>query len=663
MERATTFLLVLLFSPECKVAFASALTKHYRDAVLFPGTLPWPGVRRVRRYGGGARAGTEAEEEEEGRAMGPSVRTALESRSERGPERSGSRTDDTAEHDSEFPSDAFETSAASSRDDDDGDSDGSNAGIRDDARDVTRTRLTSASPYAARRALVSRCMDRVTVQLFGSAPIVAHAVAREGLLDALVDTLGDTLGTNVHVGPSLPGLPRGVVNPDGEGVRARLFARPCNDLRMCLAHRPCAHRWLGVRDGTNPHPNRDVAGSNLSPETPSRPFLKTLACVRMMQGMNPRARKTGDHVERESHAWAHAITAETYVLTTLRAAAMSAADGSNPEGGADVTARPEGADAAAVAAVEAAIARAADADADAGPSSTLPTFAQGDVVEALLRAARATIEAACAWTDARIADERASAMFGIPGDDSNPSESGDLPDVAERDGFSLARSPFTEHLPLHRFAAILIHAATAAERFDARLNGEENDFPSRRCAAFLREDAVASRLTRLAEHPSRALAWSDQVRARLWVRNGDEMRRAAAVYGSSRFSAGLGRDADLATTQMALATAAEPHRVSLRILELGRASCLHARPNERRGDLRTDAIEDDEGHESPRGFVHARKRAQPRRRRRRTSPARARTTRSTKRSRRRPFPSRRTETPRICLPGRWSARAARRERW
>ena len=251
----------------------------------------------------------------------------------------------------------------------------------------------------------------------------------------------------------------------------------------------------------------------------------------------------------------------------------------------------------------------ADADADAGPSSTLPTFAQGDVVEALLRAARATIEAACAWTDARIADERASAMFGIPGDDSNPSESGDLPDVAERDGFSLARSPFTEHLPLHRFASILIHAATAAERFDARLNGEENDFPSRRCAAFLREDAVASRLTRLAEHPSRALAWSDQVRARLWVRNGDEMRRAAAVYGSSRFSAGLGRDADLATTQMALATAAEPHRVSLRILELGRASCLHARPNERRGDLRTDAIEDDEGRESPRGFVHARKRA------------------------------------------------------
>ena len=121
--------------------------------------------------------------------------------------------------------------------------------------------MTFASPYAARRALVSRCMDRVTVQLFGSAPIVAHAVAREGLLDALVDTLGDTLGMNVHVGPSLPGLPRGVVNPDGEGVRARLFARPCNDLRMCLAHRPCAHRWLGVRDGTNPHPNRDVAGS------------------------------------------------------------------------------------------------------------------------------------------------------------------------------------------------------------------------------------------------------------------------------------------------------------------------------------------------------------------------------------------------------------------
>ena len=622
MERATTFLLVVLFSPECKVAFAAALTRHYRDAVLFPETLPWPGVRRVRRRGG-ARVDVNVDMEAHARALDPSVRTAPGLSSAPGPGRSGSGTDGAAEPDSEFPSDAFEA-GASSRGDDDGDSDGFDVGTRDGTRDGTLSRLTSASPYAARRALVSRCMDRVTVQLFGSAPIVAHAVAREGLLDALVDTLGDALGANVHVGPSLPGLPRGVVNPDGEGIRARLFARPCNDLRMCLAHRPAAHRWLGVRDATHQNPNRDVAGSNPELESPSRVFLETLECLRMMQGMNPRARKTGDHVERESQAWVHAITAETFVLTTLRAAAMSAADGSNAEGGADVTARPEGADAAAVAAVEAAVRarRAADADADAESSSTLPTFAQGDVVEALLRAARATIEAACAWTDAQIADERATATFRMPGDDSNPPSPvfGDLPDVVERDGFSLARSPFTEHLPLHRLVAILLHAAAVAERAEAEENEEEKKQPSprsglepsrasRRCAAFLREDAVASRVARLAEHPSRALAWSDQVRARLWVRNGDEMRRAAAVYGSARFSAGLGRDADLATTQMALATAAEPHLVTLRILQLGRASCLRARPNDRHDVSRPGAMEGMDGPESARGGVNARKRA------------------------------------------------------
>ena len=50
-ELSTTLVLTLLFNPEFKVAFASALVRHYRDLVLFPNTLPWPGVSRMDRGG------------------------------------------------------------------------------------------------------------------------------------------------------------------------------------------------------------------------------------------------------------------------------------------------------------------------------------------------------------------------------------------------------------------------------------------------------------------------------------------------------------------------------------------------------------------------------------------------------------------------------------
>jgi hypothetical protein len=42
---------------------------------------------------------------------------------------------------------------------------------------------------------------------------------------------------------------------------------------------------------------------------------------------------------------------------------------------------------------------------------------------------------------------------------------------------------------------------------------------------WLPDPDMASKLAVLAEHPIRALTWADQVRARLWVRNGDEVRR------------------------------------------------------------------------------------------------------------------------------------------
>ena len=244
-------------------------------------------------------------------------------------------------------------------------------------------------------------------------------------------------------------------------------------------------------------------------------------------------------------------------------------------------------------------------------------------------------------------------MFGIPGDDLNPSssESGDLPDVAgARRIFARARSPFTEHLPLHRFASILIHAATAAERFDARLNGEENDVPSRRCAAFLREDA-ASRLTRLAEHPSRALARVGPGSRAALVETATrcvERLRCTGARGSARVSV---------ATQTSRRRRWRWRRRLNRTASLSESSNSDARPvstrpNERRGDLRTDAIEDDEGRESPRGFVHARKRAVDfEASAADVAGARARIDEALAIMFMKAVPLRRTETPRICLPG------------
>ena len=49
--------------------------------------------------------------------------------------------------------------------------------------------------------------------------------------------LADTLLPFAHRGPARPGLPTGVLDAASEGVRARLYMRPCSDLRMCLTHR------------------------------------------------------------------------------------------------------------------------------------------------------------------------------------------------------------------------------------------------------------------------------------------------------------------------------------------------------------------------------------------------------------------------------------------
>ena len=141
-----------------------------------------------------------------------------------------------------------------------------------------------------------------------------------------------------------------------EGVRERVFARPCNDLRMCLARRGAAHRWLGLGEATT-NASEEAKSTSEAYPAPGAAFARVLTALERMQGMNPLTRKTGDHVERESSTWAHAVTAETFATTTAKAGAMCAADGLASEkgregAGANAASRANAADIGTTAAVK-----------------------------------------------------------------------------------------------------------------------------------------------------------------------------------------------------------------------------------------------------------------------------------------------------------------------
>jgi hypothetical protein len=141
------------------------------------------------------------------------------------------------------------------------------------------------------------------------------------MLRELHDVIADALTAFTHRGPSLPGRPNGVVDPACEGIKTRLYMRPCNDLRMCLSQRGVARYWLAA---STQKPGEDAISVRFGDQN----LLKiALATLRSMQGMNPYTKKRGEHVERERSDWIHAMTAEMVLMSTLRHGAATAADG------------------------------------------------------------------------------------------------------------------------------------------------------------------------------------------------------------------------------------------------------------------------------------------------------------------------------------------------
>jgi hypothetical protein len=326
MESVTTMLLTFLFVPKFKKKFAKALVRHYDAVARFPETLPWPGVlyrRDDSDYGDVSRS--------DGDGRAPSRTRRLE-----------------------FPEAAYVAASPTTPD-----RLGDGAADRFGSEGLLAGASRALTAYASRRTTVCRCLDRVTVQLFGAAPVVAVDSMRDALLFATAKTLercvvgrhppktssrfereealtegtrfdfsisrnseddeNDVLNRSSRLGETSAGPPNEhddrtyrpaalSFHPADEAAKHRLFARPCNDLRMLLSHRNVARRWL--------------RGGKRSPF-----FASAVKTLLALSGMHAFRHKKGEHVLIESRAWIEACTAETFVNTTFRAGIACVGDG------------------------------------------------------------------------------------------------------------------------------------------------------------------------------------------------------------------------------------------------------------------------------------------------------------------------------------------------
>jgi hypothetical protein len=542
MESVTTMLLTFLFVPKFKKKFAKALVRHYDAVARFPETLPWPGVlyrRDDSDYGDVSRS--------DGDGRAPSRTRRLEF-----PEAAYVAASPTIQLNRSNPSDAAAASEAPDR-------------LGDEAAEQIfgseRHSLSGASraltAYASRRTTVCRCLDRVTVQLFGAAPVVAVDSMRDALLFATAKTLercvvgrhppktssrfereeafteetrfdfsisrfseddeNDVLNRSSRFGETSARPPNEhddrtyrpaalSFHPADEAAKHRLFARPCNDLRMLLTHRNAARRWL--------------RGGKRSPF-----FASAVKTLLALSGMHAYRHKKGEHVLLESRAWIEACTAETFVNTTFRAGIACVGDGLTGD------------------------------KATTSQSSSETTL---EDVETLADARDALLDACVDWHDRLVWAMRRS--------ESSVDAEGATARLAD-----LHASPVSMHIPAHRLWAVAAHYAAAASVSVTPPGSHATRHTH--CPSFFTDATMRKNVCQQACHPLRLLAFADQVVSRVWVRNGEEIRRAAGVY-ASRYAAGVGRDADFGFAQMALCAFVE------HVLDVSSASSSEEREEE-----------------------------------------------------------------------------------
>ena len=407
MEQATTLLLTLLFVPRFKRKFGKALVRHYDAVARFPETLPWPGV--VLR----SLASPEFPEDARVSALEFSEAAHVAASGNSPPE----------------PSRAL-TAYASRR-----------------ARRRAGAWTESPCSSSARRRFWAAPATRDALLRAVVATLERCVVGRHPMNDPRTDERTGKTPTNAYRSPLAS------FDPADEAARHRLFARPCNDLRMLLSRRDAARRWL--------------YGGARSPFF--RSAIKTLAAL---AGMHAYRHKKGEHVLRESRAWIEAVTAETFVCSTFRAGVACVGDGLAGDKRA-----PPG--------------RASSQNENENENASGTRF---EDVTALLDARDALLDACADWHAGFVRHELRD-------------ETGSLRSN-ERLLSDLHASPVSMHVPLHRLWAVAAHWAAAA-RASLKKGGENKDTENK--SVCFADAETCRRIRQQAVHPLRALAFAEQV--------------------------------------------------------------------------------------------------------------------------------------------------------
>ncbi|KAK3259406.1 hypothetical protein CYMTET_31597 [Cymbomonas tetramitiformis] len=106
----------------------------------------------------------------------------------------------------------------------------------------------------------------------------------------------------------------------------------------------------------------------------------------------------------------------------------------------------------------------------------------------------------------------------------------------------------------------------------------------------LLEGDTRLQMVKLVEHPARVLAWMSQIRARLWVRNGEELFRLERIYRSN-FWHEYSLDLDIFLLQIGTAVSGNPDRTLSRILQIFQLDQFLEGPETRASQLLAPATE------------------------------------------------------------------------
>eukprot|EP00873_Tetraselmis_striata_P010026 jgi/Tetstr1/430290/TSEL_020115.t1 len=320
-------------------------------------------------------------------------------------------------------------------------------------------------------------LDRLTVQLFSIPSVTLRLAQEDNLLEFFFGLLHEIFKRAAGGKPDAP-----VYALHEQLSRLRSHQRVLMDLKMILCHTEVVV-YLFTQN--------------------FRALNMLLNCLQSMQGMCAHTRKSGAHMQHENMEWGEAIMLEQQVLQLVSQMVKCLTH-------MPCTPAEEG--------------ESAQTDGKLQGARQLlhciPDGRQASVdtaVASLVAGAELALRRACMW----------AAKSGSAGQLSMPLLGKYLFDGA----------PVSLHLPLHRTAAICIQALMEiSARGGAQASDAKNAIELLMSGKWMKQHQThpsPAVWQLIALHPLQILVWLAQVRARLWLRNGESLMKIDAFYRSA----------------------------------------------------------------------------------------------------------------------------------